>query len=374
MIFWVRSQERFMAAAKRNDDPAGTHRVFRSEPTQSFIDEVLDTIRETGQPEICDGLFHGKVPSDVPYKILRRIDIDRKKRPQRDMAPCPMCTSNRFLGGSLIYVPSLQIAAVIGHCCAEHAAVAEREFRIQKLTKWEEDYLLDAMPFVESKQQTAEQARAVANEVQRVYRLFRARAPITHALLRQINERYHGRLLIHDFDERPAEEKVDYLGPAGFGRGKAKVREISLGEIIGTTAVLREYKPVKELYDVIRTINSVNFAGDEMAAIEFISGMSPEQRRAAVATLQFADTYYDKFVRRIRDFIEFFSDTSVSRLNAFGTHPLNARSFSTAAINGRTTRVFKLNSTGEDCTIVIDKQIFSFDFSWKMIPYSKKPS
>jgi hypothetical protein len=362
-----------MAAAKHSGDPAGTHRVFRSEPTHTFIDEVLDIIRETGQPELCEGLFHGRIPSDVPYKILHRIDIDRKKRPQRDMAPCPMCTPNRFLGGSLVYVPSLQVAAVIGHCCAQHAAVAERAFKAERLLKWEEDYLLAAMPFIESKQQSAETARPIAAEVQRVYRHLRARAPTTHALLRRLNERYHGRLLLQDFDERSAEEHRDYLGPAGFGRGNAEVREISLGEIIGTTAVLREYKPVKELYDVIRTINSVNFAGDEMAAIEFIATMSAEQRRATVATLQLADAYYDKFVRRIRDFIEFFSDTSVARLNTFGTHRLNPQSFSIEARLGKTTRVIKINSTGENCTIAIDKKIFSFDFAWKMIPYSKKP-
>ena len=118
----------------------------------------------------------------------------------------------------------------------------------------------------------------------------------------------------------------------------------------------------------------MNFAGDDMAAIEFIAGMSAENRKAAVAILQLADTYYDKFVRRIRDFIEFFSDMSVARLNAFGTHRLNPQSFSTVASNGKTTRVIKLNSTGEDCTPIINKKIFSFDFSWKMIPYSKKPS
>ena len=67
------------------------------------------TIVKTGQPELCDELFRGRLPNDVEYRILKRVDIDRRKRPKGDLAPCPMCTSNRFLRGSLVYVDSCNV-------------------------------------------------------------------------------------------------------------------------------------------------------------------------------------------------------------------------------------------------------------------------
>ena len=54
-------------------------------------------IAETGQPELIQELNHGPIPKDANYKILKRVYIDRKKRPNRDMVACLMCyAKNKF--------------------------------------------------------------------------------------------------------------------------------------------------------------------------------------------------------------------------------------------------------------------------------------
>jgi hypothetical protein len=130
-------------------------------------------IADTGQPELIPALNHGAIPKDTKYSILRKVHIDRKKRPNRDMAPCPMCTKNRFLHGSLVFLYELGVSTVIGHCCADQVDIAEREYKAGRLQHWQEDYLLGALPHVSDKLDTVNQLAPFAQELQRVYRIIR---------------------------------------------------------------------------------------------------------------------------------------------------------------------------------------------------------
>lgn len=367
--------EPFMALPRLRSEPSFQRPFTRylSEPSPQVQEEWMKTIAETGQPEICEGLYTGPLPPDTKYRILRRVYIDKKKRPNRDLAPCPMCTSNRFLRGSLVYVPALECASVIGRCCAEHADEAERHYEITRRVRWEEDYLLSALPYVASKQRTVTEAKCVTDEIQRVYRQLRNEAHETHVALRTLKDRNNARLTLYDFDEQ--ETNDGYVGPAGFGRGnpKREAKPIEFGQLIGTTALIGDYKPVTELSYVYRNISVIPFDGDELAAIEFIGKLTPEERRAAVATLQIADRNYDKFVRRAKDCLDFFSAESAARLNAYGTHHLNPHPFSVRIQSSLSWRMFELRTPKKRCMISIDAKVFDFDFSWKMIPFEKIP-
>jgi hypothetical protein len=90
--FWFHSQEVPLAYSPKLD----------RKPNTILQKEWLTTIAETGQPELIPALNHGRIPKNTKYEILARVHINRKKRPNRDKAPCPMCTKNRFLRGSLV--------------------------------------------------------------------------------------------------------------------------------------------------------------------------------------------------------------------------------------------------------------------------------
>ena len=80
-------------------------------------------------------------------------------------------------------------------------------------------------------------------------------------------------------------------------RRRNEERANFFGSIIGTTALIRDYKPVTELNDVARNIGVFDFEGDELTAIEFIGKLSAKERSVSVATLQLADNNY----RKVRD-------------------------------------------------------------------------
>jgi hypothetical protein len=351
---------------------AGAFTRFRFAPSPQVQAEWMDTIARTGQPELCEGLYTGQVPNDAEYKILRRVHIDPRKRPKRDRATCSMCTPNRFLHGSLVHVADLECACVVGNCCAKHAEQAERRYEREQLVAWEEEYLLAALPDVASKQKAVIAVRGIAEEVQRIYRRLRNNSKDIHLILRNIKDRNNARLTLYEAQDTSNDN--DYVGPAGYRRQSDTrvIPQIEFGSIIGTTALIRDYKPVYELDAISRNIGIFDFAGDELEAIDLIGAMTAKERRAAVATLQIADDNYEKFISRIKDCVSFFSGDSVARLDAFGSHHLNHQPFAVTLKPAGARWNFELTSPGSRCFISIDSRIFSFDFPWKVIRAKKR--
>jgi len=156
-------------------------------------------IKETAQPELIESLYRNHIPKDARFRVLKHlITVEGTKRPEGDHCPCPMCTPNRFLTGSLVWFPDLQFCAFIGNCCANDDVLAEAE----KERKWrerrdeEETYLLAALPLVGPKLTVLESLKSVALEATRSYRKIRAGVPLIHDQLRKIKQEYGGQLTL----------------------------------------------------------------------------------------------------------------------------------------------------------------------------------
>src|SRR4051794_13179409 len=91
------------------------YRSVRDWPTSIFIDEVFAHLKGTAQPETCELLYRNHLAKSTKFRKVRPVELDGRKRPEGDMAPCPMCTPNRFLSGNLVFLPELSCCAVIGH-------------------------------------------------------------------------------------------------------------------------------------------------------------------------------------------------------------------------------------------------------------------
>jgi hypothetical protein len=144
-------------------------------------------------------------------------------------------------------------------------------------------------------------------------------------------KRHHGAKLVLTEVLRDQEDdgKQDYIGPAGYGRGKEGVetRDHVFGTFVGHTAVLTDYNPGKELQTLYRQLDSVHAEGvaTEEDALEFIVGMTEAERRAAVSILRdHVDSGIVKFVERLRDLAAFFCRENGEMFHAFFTHPLNS--------------------------------------------------
>jgi len=354
-----------------NSSDAKEHaaRRFRDDPTSLFVDAIADHIKRTGEPETAPGTYKGAIDRGARYRILRPVDIDRRKRPQGDMAPCPMCTSNRFLRGVIAYFMDLGFVAVIGHCCAEHAEDAERTFKTEELKRRQEDFLLLALPALGAKRESLGRLRGLASEAQSVYRKFRKAAPGLHQHLREVAGHHRGRLVLYEILSTADEEipTEDYVGPAGFrGRGRlsTETRDHDFGILDGLVATLRDYAPQRELDDAIRTADSFDFAGGEAEAIEFIAALDddPVRRRAAVATCQGLDMYYARFQERLTDFRAFWAPENIERLRRYGNSEFSNFAFDLRRVNMRGLNVVLVREAQREARIVLSPTFTNTSF------------
>lgn len=267
-------------------------RPFNDRPTGIWIDETVERIKETAQPELIESLYRNPIPKDSKFRVLKHlITVNGTKRPNGDNCPCPMCTPNRFLTGSLVWFPDLQCCAFIGNCCANDDVLAEAE----KERKWrekrdsEEGYLLEVLPLVGPKLMVLETLKPVASDAMKSYRKMRNTLPQVHEQLRKMKQHHGGELTLTEIIRDQSEENQDdYHGPAGFkGRGKDAVetRDVTFGTFSGHIAVHKDYNPTKELEDIHRSLTSVASDSYGQDALDFIVGMTEAQRHAAVVIL-----------------------------------------------------------------------------------------
>lgn len=354
------------------DKDAPPYRRFKDSPATPFIEAVVAHIKETGEPETFDGLYRGRLPVDAKYKIIHRIQIDGRKRPNGDHAPCPMCTPNRFLKGVLAWFYELQVCAVIGHECATHADIAEMEYKSAETLLRQEDYLLAALPQLKDKRAVLASMKSAANDAQILFRAFRRKLPQVHAHLRNLRDRHNAQLvateILVDEDERP---RIDF-GPAGFRRSdEFKSRDHNYGPMHGSIAVMKDYQPVTELNDAIRDADVFGFDGDEAAAMDFICDLTATTRVPAVAIMQSLDARWLKFSERIKEFATFWSAANLKRLHAYGTSPFSPIRFEArrTVIGGRYFVI--LEHERVELRMPFSERLEDLDRPWSAFTYKK---
>lgn len=340
-------------------------------PSSVFIVEVLAHLKETARPETCDLLFRNKLSKSTKFKIIRKIDLDQRKRPEGDRAPCPMCTTNRFLSGALVFLPELQCCAVIGHCCAdkEQLDYAEREYKWRTQRDYEESLLWSVLPLIPKRGEVLKQLRSPVEEARRVYRKFRREVPSIHSHLRELKARRGGHLVVTELlDEK--ESQIQIYGPAGFDTRRAaeRVREIEFGAFRGQIAVSKDYNPVRDLDTALRILFSLEETPTEERALDFIVSMSEAQRRAAVAIVRSIDSAYKKLVVKLEDFGNFFARENIKLINSYGTHPSNPFHIEAKYETLRGQPRITLQHRGERCQLLIGSQLYDTKLEWPQPP------
>ncbi len=145
---------------------------------------------------------------------------------------------------------------------------------------------------------------------------------------------------------------------------KEGTRDHDYGLLAGGIAVNADYNPVKELDMVTRQLASVHGVPTEEAALDFIVTMSDAQRRAAVAIMEGVDRGTARFVQRIRDFEQFFTESNAEVMRAFGNSPYNGEGFAVefGVYRGRAHLTFK--QAGDKCDLQYTPSAALRDFVW----------
>jgi hypothetical protein len=351
-------------------------RPFREWPPGPFVESVLQHLKDTAQPETMPSLFRNQISKNEEFRIIRKdITLDGTKRPEGDNAPCPMCTPNKFLTCSLVYLPNIQACAVIGHCCADkqNAADAERDYKRRTTERHEEDYLLGCLPLVEARMTILTSLKPAAAEALRLYRRFRKDLPQVQALLRHTKHQYRGNLILSEIIRggEDDEKENDYFGPAGFrGRGTTDIetREHNYGLMSGTLAVIQDYNPVKELEWLTRQLASVHALPTEDAALEFICAIDDRQRHAGVVIMEGVDEGIIKFTNRVREFLQFITRENAQVLNAFGTSDHNSVYFTAEYETLHKRPSLRIKQGSKTCKLEVGPQFSALEFTWPTPP------
>ena len=108
----------------------------RSRPSEDWVSAFLDHVRSTGQPETFEAVDWSIPPSTSEPVILKPFDVDRRKRPKRDMAPCALCSPchPKCLNGLyLVWYPDEGLVRVVGPQCGRNLEAGRRlvEARIE---------------------------------------------------------------------------------------------------------------------------------------------------------------------------------------------------------------------------------------------------
>jgi hypothetical protein len=340
-------------------------RMFRDMPGRDFVEAFKAHVRDTGQPETFDGLHPGPLAKAEPFEKLASFDIDRRKRPDGDMAACPMCRrTDKYLLGALAYFPQLQAVAAIGHCCAdkENLAAAERRFTQRRTRDQEEDYLLAELPLVHSRLAVIERARPAAVEARRVHRQFRKEAPEIQQMLRVV-KKAGGRLIV---SERMATAAAG-VGPSGFRNGgQISTQDADFGVLRGLIAITANYDPVDELDRVVELLRPLDQGETEEAAIDYIADLDGPSRHRATVSLRDAEPSYSKFRSRLAEFCAFFAPENIDQIGSWASHRAHPQPFTASTTIGRDGSVacqFRSRSA-LICHLTVGSIIRTFDHPW----------
>jgi hypothetical protein len=318
------------------------YRRFRERPNLIFVNQMRDLIQQTGIPEVIPELYRGQISRDERFYRLAEVQIPKGRRPNGDKAPCPRCVPNKFMTGVLAYFPRLEAVALIGHCCADAEALAEadREQKQRTTRDIEESYLLAQLPRVAERLRAMGNVLPVAKEAKHVFDLFHGRAEPIQRQLREIKAR-GGMLVLYEELNRGTVND----GPRAFG-SSGNVREVGFGAMVGGTALIAAYNPVRDIEKYCERVNRFNVGESENDALEFIVKLSEQERALAYTELQECDRFAKSIVKKLADFASFFSDGNVQRLAAWGTHPLNTQPLEIETETEGTLRVVRFIGSG----------------------------
>lgn len=345
------------------------HRIFRERPIEAFSLAFLDYVRNTGDPESFPGLYMGRINKDEPFFLLKKFEIEKKKRLDGKKAYCPRCNQHdKYLRGDLAWFPNLMACAAIGNCCAGHdvANEADKEFKARTNQEHRETYLLSNLPLMAAKIKAAKRLRRSVEAALAVYRQFRLEVPKVHHQLRGAKVNHGGHLIVTKIlRSKEQDTEHDYFGPAGFRRGgNVEAQETDLGLMSGQIALIKDFQPEKELDAIQRQLESIGSSFSDEETMDFILKHDAHRLNVAVVILQSADEKFAKLSSRLTEFWSFFTRANIELINRYGAHeesPLNVQT-SFAVKNGRIEVRFKTRD--QFCRLMFDLDATTVDVGW----------
>ena len=228
--------------------------------------------------------------------FLRQFSVERRKRPDGDEVPCPICSPNdpKYLHDAyLVWYRDEGVIRAIGPECGDSVfggtmyAEAKGKFDLEERERRAIDFLEKNLSKTASMLAALGRLKLAVFEAERLYLEFTGRAPRIHERLRRL-------------------------------RGLAGPLEATvLGDASVLNARLRLVKDWQALHDILFALPRVL---DADAAFLWVCEATPrlEQMEKAGAVLRRCSTHYVRLVGLLDRFPQFFSAPLFARLDAWG--------------------------------------------------------
>lgn len=324
---------------------------FSTRPSDALIDAFLQHVRDSGEPESFLSITTTKPKPDSRPVFLRRFSIERKRRRDGDMAPCPICSpaSPKYLHeGYLTWYPDECVIRAIGPECGDtffggtQYAEAKTAFDLVERERLAVEFLHKNLPKALSMLVALRSLEDAAVEAERLHHQLRKDGPRIHARLRKI--KLAGGAISVSIVREKARKKDDArsVGPRGFGKADSDYdsTEEVFGHLPDTSALLAKFEPRAELQELIDALLELPQlqSGDQAFLWACDASESLDRLEGAVAKLRSCAGGYVRLTDRLDRFAEFFSETLFSQLHLWGQHEENMFNLAAEAGHG----VFRL--------------------------------
>ena len=326
--------------------------IYKQEPPLLLNARFIAHINKTNSPETFPGIHLGPIPRTTKFKILQEFELVGKKRVGSERAPCPMCQPNKYLKGSLVWFPELEAIAAIGHCCADkvNLAAARKQFHEEQRARNNEDFLLIALPHVQAVNRLITRAKPAAEEALRIFRTLRKEGSYFLESLK--SARKTGQLHLSEKIESHSSDEFSKI---------SKSRTVEFGILRGSTALITEYNPIADLARVFRDCEGYEVGNSDADVIDFITSLDRHKIAKAVTMLGQARTDFERFQRRIRDFLQFFDENNIAVLNAWSSSTLNPTPFLAKIIQRSDGKSIELKSPHQTLRIALHSSLWIAD-------------
>lgn len=282
-----------------------------------LVGRILTHIAETGEPEGIPELHPGPIDKNEPFRIRCDISIPRGKRADGQMAPCPMCQSNKFLEGRLVWFGRLQEIAVIGHYCAnkETNREAERDRKARDAKERAINFLIDALAQLPQLRAEIESTRPSAIAAQDVFDSFKSGGATFQAALRHATKNGGVLSVAEVIGPRSGD------GPAGLRTAGSTVdtRDVHFGALSGMRAVATRCR-VRELLESAESIIAKLASITDDTALGFLEELSDPELVRWERDIRAVQNKLIELRDLVHDIASFFTTENASRISRWGSH------------------------------------------------------
>lgn len=291
---------------------------FLEYPSDEFIGAWITHIKQTGRPEMFDGVSTTKPPRNGRIVLLaRKIVVPVKKRDDGNLVPCPICSTecSKFITGYMAWFPLEGVVRFIGHQCGA------KYFDTGKFRQAEKD-LRDKLAVAARRKFLENNIHLVPDLIARLDRILpKAQAAsqvnkhcaIKHsALWRMLGAQTKDGSALH------VHEQTSTVVASEFG-DRFKSRKVA--ELVGLTALLMKYEPEKPIRQAINRLKSLHLEERDDVG-EFLRGLDEKEQEFVESAIRNAADVLGKERVRLLDFEQFFAAENLKALTQWGQHPM----------------------------------------------------